>query len=79
MFVWNKTVRMKQKISIEIEFNPTKEAVDSYYGDVDCLIENELDDVLQNLRYGLDGFCIKDGLELKTWSGTNVKIKVDYV
>lgn len=67
---------MAYKILIEININPADEAVESYGGDMECLIENEIETVLEKLRYSLDGFDIRQSGEYETWERTKVKIIV---
>lgn len=65
---------MKRTILIEIEINPTDEAIESYEGDIECLMEAETESVLKELLYGTDGFNINNGETFETWAGTKVKV-----
>ena len=67
---------MRRKILIEIDISPTNEAIKDYDGDVDCLMEDEIDSVLEKLRYSLDGFDVRKSGEYKTWGQTKVKVIV---
>lgn len=65
---------MDHKILIEININPTVESIKIYDGDIDSLLEDEIENVLEKLRYTLDGFDIRRSGDYKISEQTKVKI-----
>ena len=67
---------MSRKVVIEIDINPTKDLIEIYKYDVDSIVENEIESVLEKLRYRLDGFDFMKSGEYNTLGNTKVNIYI---
>lgn len=62
------------KVVIEIEFNPSEQALKSYSSDKKTLIEDQIEEVLKKILYKEDGYDIFKNIKLKNWAGTTTTI-----